>query len=212
LLYNYINNKCSSLSVEYSKLSIPAIIIVVIGGVISFFLAFNFYPEKHVNVNIDGKCYELIDQANIQYQNLVASNRLQVLKMQIDYIESADAQIPIIFSGYEDRINAFLQTNHLQIIEKQNITNSVNPSLNKNIVKAIISKNELSNLINNSEISDFYPYSNSIIGSIGIQPTQYFTIEEGKAVSNKSKELMYIGVKGIIKSKDGVKSAECRNI
>ncbi len=132
--------------------------------------------------------------------------------MQIDYIESADAQIPIIFSGYEDRINAFLQTNHLQIIERQNITNSVNPSLNKNIVKAIISKNELSNLINNSEISDFYPYSNSIIGSIGIQPTQYFTIEEGKAVSNKSKELMYIGVKEIIKSKDGVKSAECRNI
>ncbi|MGE5634876.1 MAG: hypothetical protein ACM3VV_06550 [Deltaproteobacteria bacterium] len=197
---------------EYRKLSIPAIIIVVIGGVISFFLAFNFYPEKHVNVNIDGKCYELIDQANIQYQNLVASTRLQVLKMQIDYIESADAQIPIIFSGYEDRINAFLQTNHLQIIEKQNITNSVNPSLNKNIVKAIISKNELSNLINNSEISDFYPYSNSIIGSIGIQPTQYFTIEEGKAVSNKSKELMYIGVKEIIKSKDGVKSAECRNI
>lgn len=197
---------------EYRKLSIPAIIIVVIGGVISFFLAFNFYPEKHVNVNIEGKCYELIDQANIQYQNLVASTRLQVLKMQIDYIESADAQIPIIFSGYEDRINAFLQTNHLQIIEKQNITNSVNPSLNKNIVKAIISKNELSNLINNSEISDFYPYSNSIIGSIGIQPTQYFTIEEGKAVSNKSKELMYIGVKEIIKSKDGVKSAECRNI
>jgi hypothetical protein len=132
--------------------------------------------------------------------------------MQIDYIESADAQIPIIFSGYEDRINAFLQTNHLQIIEKQNITNSVNPSLNKNIVKATISKNELSNLINNSEISDFYPYSNSIIGSIGIQPTQYFTIEEGKAVSNKSKELMYIGVKEIIKSKDEVKSAECRNI
>ena len=197
---------------EYRKLSIPTIIIVVIEGVISFFLAFNFYPEKHVNVNIDGKCYELIDQANIQYQNLVASTRLQVLKMQIDYIESADAQIPIIFSGYEDRINAFLQTNHLQIIEKQNITNSLNPSLNKNIVKAIISKNELSNLINNSEISDFYPYSNSIIGSIGIQPTQYFTIEEGKAVSNKSKELMYIGVKEIIKSKDEVKSAECRNI
>lgn len=53
---------------------------------ISFFLAFNFYPEKHVNVNIDGKCYELIDQANIQYQNLAASHRQQVLKMQINYI------------------------------------------------------------------------------------------------------------------------------
>ena len=83
--------------------------------------------------------------------------------MQIDYIESADAKIPIIFSGYEERINEFLQRYPFQIIEKQNITNSANPSLNKNIVKAIVSKNELSNLINNSKISDFYQYSNSII-------------------------------------------------
>ena len=197
---------------DYRKLSLPAIIIFVIGGVISFLLAFNFYPEKHVNVNIDGKCYELLDKANIQYQNLAASNRLLVLKMQIDYIESVGAKIPVIFSGYEERINEFLQIHPFQIIEKQNITNSVNPSLNKNIVKAIVSKNELSNLINNSKISDFYQYSNSIIGSIGIQPTQYFTLEEGKAVSNKSKELMYNGLKEIIESKEGVKSAECRNI
>ena len=197
---------------DYRKLSLPAIIIFVIGGVISFLLAFNFYPEKHVNVNIDGKCYELLDKANMQYQNLAASNRLLVLKMQIDYIESVGAKIPIIFSGYEERINEFLQIHPFQIIEKQNITNSVNPSLNKNIVKAIVSKNELSNLINNSKISDFYQYSNSIIGSIGIQSTQYFTLEEGKAVSNKSKELMYNGLKEIIESKEGVKSAECRNI
>ena len=199
--------------VEYRKLSIPVIIIVVIGGVISFFLAFNFYPEEHVNVNIDGKCYELIDQANIQYQNLTASNRLQVLKMQMNYREPVDAKIPVIFSGYENRINAFLQKYHFEIIEKQNISNSVNPSLNKNIVKAIIPKNELSSLINNSKISDFYSYSNSIIGIIGIQPTQYFTSGEGKVLSNKSKELMYNGLKKIIESKDGgVKSAECRNI
>lgn len=197
---------------DYRKLSLPAVIIFVIGGVISFLLAFNFYPEKHVNVNIDGKCYELLDKANIQYQNLAASNRLLVLKMQIDYIESADAKIPIIFSGYEERINEFLKIHPFQIIEKQNITNSVNPSLNKSIVKAIVSKNELSNLINNSKISDFYQYSNSIIGSIGIQSTQYFTLEEGKAVSNKSKELMYNGLKEIIESKERVKSAECRNI
>ena len=209
---NYIIKKCSCLLVDYRKLSLPAIIIFVIGGVISFLLAFNFYPEKHVNVNIDGKCYELLDKANMQYQNLAASNRLLVLKMQIDYIESAVAKIPIIFSGYEERINEFLQIYPFQIIEKQNITNSVNPSLNKNIVKAIVSKNELSNLINNSKISDFYQYSNSIIGSIGIQSTQYFTLEEGKAVSNKSKELMYNGLKEIIESKEGVKSAECRNI
>lgn len=143
---------------------------------------------------------------------MTAYNRLQVLKMQIGSIELTDARIPIIFSGYEERINEFLQSYHFQLTEKQNITNSVNPSLNKNIIKAIVPKNELSNLINNSRISDFYPYSNSIIGTIGIQPTLYLTIEEGKAVSNKSKELMYNGLKKIIENKDGVNSAECRNI
>ncbi len=49
-LLNYIIMKCSSLLVDYRKLSLPAIIIFVIGDVISFLLAFNFYPEKHVNV------------------------------------------------------------------------------------------------------------------------------------------------------------------
>lgn len=47
--------------IEYRKLAIPAIFILILGGVISFFLAFTFYPEKHVNVSIDGKCYELIN-------------------------------------------------------------------------------------------------------------------------------------------------------
>ena len=54
--------KCSSLLVDYRKLSLPAIVIFVIGGVISFLLAFNFYPEKNVNINVDGKCYELLER------------------------------------------------------------------------------------------------------------------------------------------------------
>ena len=39
--------------------------------------------------------------------------------MQIDYIESANTKIPIIFSGYEERINEFLQKYPFQIKEKQ---------------------------------------------------------------------------------------------
>jgi len=39
--------------------------------------------------------------------------------MQLDYIESTDAKTPIIFSGYEERINEFLQRFPFQIIEKQ---------------------------------------------------------------------------------------------
>jgi hypothetical protein len=38
-----------------SRLAIPAILILPIGGVISFLLAYNFYPEKQENVTVDGK-------------------------------------------------------------------------------------------------------------------------------------------------------------
>lgn len=106
----------------------------------------------------------------------------------------------------------FLQKYHFEIVEEENITNTANPSLNKKVIKAIISKSELSQIINQSQISDFFPYSESIVGSIGIQPTQYLTIEEGKSVSKISNQLIYNGLKEIITSKDGVKSAECRNI
>jgi hypothetical protein len=41
--------------VDYGRLAIPAILILAVGGVISFFLAYNFYPEKHENVTVDGK-------------------------------------------------------------------------------------------------------------------------------------------------------------
>ncbi len=50
--------------IDYYKFAIPGIVVVIIGGMISGLMAYNFYPEKHVNVNIDdGKCYELLDSA-----------------------------------------------------------------------------------------------------------------------------------------------------
>lgn len=132
--------------------------------------------------------------------------------MQIKYIELKDAKVPVLMTGYEDMMDDFLQKYHFEIVEEENITNTANPSLNKKVIKAIISKSELSQIINQSQISDFFPYSESIVGSIGIQPTQYLTIEEGKSVSKISNQLIYNGLKEIITSKDGVKSAECRNI
>jgi len=64
--------------IDYYKFAIPAIV-VVIGGMISGLMAYNFYPEKHVNVNIgDDKCYELLDTANLKYQNLAAKNEIEI--------------------------------------------------------------------------------------------------------------------------------------
>ena len=73
--------------IEYHKIAIPAIAILAAGGIISFLLAYNFYPEKHVNVNIGGKCYELLDSAYAKYQDLAANNEIEILKLQLDAIE-----------------------------------------------------------------------------------------------------------------------------
>ena len=80
--------------------------------------------------------------------------------MQINYIESNDGKVPFILTGYKDKMDELLQKYQLKIVgEGENITNIANSSLNKQIVKAIISKSELRRIINQSEISEFTPYT-----------------------------------------------------
>jgi hypothetical protein len=55
--------------VNLRGLAIPAIIVLLVGGTISFFMAFSFYPEKHVNIKINGECYEFLDEAYAKYKN-----------------------------------------------------------------------------------------------------------------------------------------------
>jgi hypothetical protein len=69
--------------VSISTLAIPVIAILALGGVISFLLAYSFYPEKHENVNIDGKCYELIGEAHMQFVNLAAIKDIETLNLQL---------------------------------------------------------------------------------------------------------------------------------
>ena len=93
-----------------------------------------------MNVSIDGKCYELIDNANEKYQKLVASNRLQILKMQIKYIELKDAKVHLLMTECEDMMDDFLKKYHFKIVEEENITNTTNPSLNKKVIKLLFLK------------------------------------------------------------------------
>ena len=82
--------------------------------------------------------------------------------MQIKYIESNDGKVPLILTGYKDKMDEFLQKYQLKIVE-ENKTNIANSSLNKQIVKAIISKSELCRIMNQSEISDYSPYTQPIL-------------------------------------------------
>ena len=123
--------------IDYYKFALPAIVVVIIGGMISGLMAYNFYPEKHVNVNIgDDKCYELLDSANLEYQNLAAKNKIEILKLQLDAINSEKEQaviLPVIFSGTQAGISDF--------IDKYNIINIIldTPiSDNSNVDKRIV--------------------------------------------------------------------------
>src|SRR6476619_8310717 len=84
---------------DITRLAVPVIAILAIGGVISFLLAYSFYPEKHENVTVDGKCYELLGAAHEQYVNLAARRDIETLRLQLSKVESKDAIIPIILSG-----------------------------------------------------------------------------------------------------------------
>lgn len=195
--------------IDYHKLAIPAIAILAAGGIISFLLAYNFYPEKHVNVNIGGKCYELLDSAYRKYQDLTANNEIQILKLQLDAIESEQATLPVTFSGRQSDILNFKNKYDIKIISDNAISDDI--SVDKRIVKATVTKNELKKIVNDLSIKDVTPLSKTAAGSIGLQPTLYITSEEGKIISLKSTQFLRKGIQEIINSEEGVKPAECRS-
>jgi hypothetical protein len=200
--------------IDYYKFAIPVIVVVIIGGMISGLMAYNFYPEKHVNVNIDdGKCYELLDSANVKYQNLAAKNKIEILKLQLDAINSEKEQaviLPVIFSGTQAGILDFTDKyNMINIISDTPISD--NSNVDKRIVKATITKSEFQRIVNDLTLKDVKPLSETVAGSIGLQPNTYITPAEGKQISLSSNDFMREGIHEIVESNyDGVKSAECR--
>ena len=200
--------------IDYYKFAIPVIVVVIIGGMISGLMAYNFYPEKHVNVNIDdGKCYELLDSANVKYQDLAAKNKIEILKLQLDAINSEKEQaviLPVIFSGTQDGISDFTDKyNMINIISDTPISD--NSNVDKRIVKATITKSEFQRIVNDLTLKDVKPLSETVAGSIGLQPNTYITPAEGKQISSSSNDFMREGIHEIVESNyDGVKSAECR--
>jgi hypothetical protein len=197
------------MALSFSQLAIPGILVLLVGGTIGFLLAFNYYPEKHVNVDIDGKCYELLDAANEKHKILRAQNEINIKKMQLNMIERNDTSLPITFSGFKENVNNFIkQYNIRNIILIQKVSD--NPTFDKYIIKATLSKNELQKIVNDLTLTDFYP-TLSVRGGVGLGPNKYISSEERKVISAESKDFMENGIKDIVESNVGIKSAECRN-
>jgi hypothetical protein len=192
------------------KLAFPGILALLSIGTVGFLLAFSYYPEKHVNVNIDGKCYELLDASHEKHKILRAENEINVKQMQLNMIEQSDARLPIVFSGFKESIDDFIRQYDIRnIISIQKVSD--NPAFDKYIIKTTLSKNELQEIVNDLTVSDFYP-TLSVKGSLGLGPNKYISSEEGKVISAESKDFMQNGIKNIVKYNVGIKLAECRNI
>ncbi len=201
------------MALNFYKLTFPGIIALLIIGTIGFLLAFSYYPEKHVNVDIDGTCYELLDASNEKHKILRAQNEIKVKQIQLNMIEYDDARLPIVFSGFKENVDEFINHYNIRnIISMQKVSD--NPTFNKFIIKATLSKNELQEIVNDLTLSDFYP-TLTVKGSVGLSPNKYISSEEGKIISAESKDFMENGIKNIVESSTGVggvKLAECRNI
>jgi hypothetical protein len=195
------------------KLAFPSILALLAVGTAGFLLAFSYYPEKHVNVDIDGKCYELLDVSNEKHKILRAENEINVKQMQLNMIEHKDTSLPIVFSGFKKDLDDFINQYDIRnILSVQKV--SENPTFDKFIIKAILSKIDLQKIVNDLTISDFYPIL-SVKGSVGLGPNKYISTEEGKVISAESKKFMEKGIKNIVESNikvEGIKLAECRNI
>jgi hypothetical protein len=198
------------MALSFYKLAFPGILALLLVGTVGFLLAFSYYPEKHVNVDIDGTCYELLDESNEKHKILRAENEIKLKQMQLNMIEYGDASLPIVFSGFKDSVDEFIKQYDIRnIISMQKVSD--NPKFDKFIIKATSSKNELQKIVNDLTLGDFYP-TLSVKGSVGLGPNKYISSEEGKVISAESKDFMQNGIKSIVESNVGIKVAECRNI
>ena len=193
---------------NYGLVAIPLIAILVIGGVISFFVVYSFYPEKHENVSIDGKCYELVGMAHQKITNLTAEMKIRKMLLQLSKVEPQNAIIPIIFNGKDSETKNFINRYDLAVSSNQKVIYF--PNINGSVVTANITKTDLQRIVGNLSIFDVLPSSKSV-GSLGIQPNKYITYDEDEDVSLLLDKIKKSRVMEIVHNSDGVNSAECRN-
>src|ERR687895_416654 len=140
--------------VNLRGLAIPAIIVLLVGGTISFFMAFSFYPEKHVNIKINGECYELLDEAYVKYKKLQAEKELLIFRLQANAIELPKTVIPVIFSGAGEEVDDFAHRYDIKKISSQRI-GANNNYIDKYIIKANMTESDKLSVVQRYSIRRF---------------------------------------------------------
>jgi len=188
---------------------VPGIVIGIIGGILLFFAAYNYYPHKNVNINLDGKCYEFLNEAYQKYQNLVSLRERELLRLQIAALNGSNTFVPITFSGSREDVDNIIEKFDINVTEIQSIGDQ-NTQVDKEIVKGYISGTILEQILdkisNNTTGDNLYS-----MPKIGILPNSGISASESAKISENIDQFMIIGLKKIIAEKSGVKETECRS-
>lgn len=196
--------------VSSQKIIVPGIITALIGGTIMLLLAFSFYPEKNVNINLNGRCYELLDVAYAKYKDLEVQRENEIKRLQVQAIGDPAIMVPISFSSTERQVNDFINQNDVDVSSRQLLGN--NSSIDKTIVKGTMSNGNLERIINSSIVeNNGANHTQTIVFGLGIQPNPHITPSESQQITKNIYDIMLNRVKEIIAEKEGVKEAECRS-
>lgn len=182
----------------------------LIGGVLLFLAAYNFYPHKNVNINLNGDCYEFLGNAYSMYKNLENIKEKELLKLQIQAIESPDVLIPIAFSGSQSQVNTLIDTSKITVTSKQ-ILGDNQTSIDKVIVKGVAKLSFLKEYYDDWDINATNDRISQNGPKIGILPNEFISAHESANIKSQMDKLMIQGIKEILATKDGIKATECRS-
>ncbi|HEU5121086.1 MAG TPA: hypothetical protein VFT71_08860 [Candidatus Nitrosocosmicus sp.] len=191
---------------------VPGIIVGLIGGVVLFFAAYNFYPHKNVNINLNGDCYEFLGNAYAKYKNLENVKEKELLRMQIQAIESPSVLIPITFSGTQSQVNSLIDSSKINVTNMQTLGDNqthVDKVIVKGLVKLSFLKEYYEKWVNNS--TEDIASQNNLKMAIGILPNKFISAQESTLIKDAMDKLMIDGIKEILVTKDGIKATECRS-
>ena len=193
---------------DFHRLAIPIIVILAISGIISFFLAYNFYPKKNVNVNVNGVCYELLGSAFDQYKDLEVQRALRTLQLQLNAIEIPNAAIPVSFSGTKDGVTEFSSRYDINITENNQIGNT-----DKYIVNGMVQKPYLKQILEDLKTIDSNPLNSTVLSTVGLRPNSFITQEEGRQIAQNAIGFMQTGIRLIVENDNtrDINTAECRS-
>lgn len=192
------------------SLILPGIIIGIIGGILLFFAAYNYYPQKNVNINLNGNCFEFLDRAYEEYKLLEIERQKVLLKLQLEAIGHIAGRIPVTFSGSSNEVNQVIDTYQINVTNRQTIGDN-NTQVDKVIIRGLTDLSVLEQISNNWQKNYSGSISNFDNTEVGILPNPFINSSESMKIRDDIDNFIVNGIKKIIHSSTGVKPTECRS-